>query len=153
MIAKNISVNDNFWKSSKRSHSPFGQMELPLGGDAPSNLAVHVVALEAMHGADFIRILRQISPKAVFDLREIGIFNIPGTSRQSIFRELRRLESRYIEAPMPWSDMNLNDYSSNFVNTASMLRRLFKREGSPSVFVVSNAAQREFTLQLLLAKP
>ncbi|MCS6622937.1 hypothetical protein N0B44_08455 [Roseibacterium beibuensis] len=151
MIAKSISVNDNYWRSSKRSKFSFGQMELPLDGALSPNLSIHVVALEAMHGSDFIRTLRQVHPKAVFDLREVGRFNMPGASRQSVFGELRRLESRYIEAPMPWSDMNLREYSSNFVNTASRLRSFVKQEGSPSIFIVSNDSQRDFTLRLLLA--
>jgi hypothetical protein len=84
------------------------QLSLPLE-DVFGAKRVILIPLDIVHGEQLIELLCEIRPKIVIDVRNLVRFNLPGMSRESIFKKLSKLSSIYIREPIRWSVTSRSD--------------------------------------------
>ena len=77
------------------------QLPLPFH-DAPLGLTIVIVSMETMNGSRLRGLIQDRRPDAAIDLRELIRFDLPGTSREDVFRALSIHHTHYVKDPLPW---------------------------------------------------
>lgn len=77
------------------------QLSLPFD-DLPLGPTIVVVPMETMNGPALRGLIQNRRPNAAVDLRELIRFDLPGTSREDVFRTLHTYHTYYVKDPLPW---------------------------------------------------
>jgi len=77
------------------------QLALPFD-DMPIGPTVLIVPMEAMNGSTLRGLITERRPTSAVDLRQLIRFDLPGTSREDVFRTLHAHRTHYVKDPLPW---------------------------------------------------
>lgn len=77
------------------------QLPLPFD-DTPIGPTVLIVPMVTMNGSTLRGLINERRPNSAVDLRELIRFDLPGTSREDVFRTLQVHHTYYVKDPLPW---------------------------------------------------
>lgn len=122
--------------------APHGfQLGLPFEGDGGVQ-RILIVAMDEIHGSQFLALLRSVRPKAVVDLRHLIRFDLPGTNRDEVFYNLSHLRSLYVNASVPWHQLRRQDLISNDTSISQRLdHEVVERQDSPLVLLTAKKSE------------
>lgn len=89
---------------------PDWQLPLPFGENRPST-TILIVPTEFMNGPALRSIISERRPRSVVDLREMIRFDLPGTSRDDVFRTMRLYNTFYVSDPLPWHRLDAKAFA------------------------------------------
>jgi hypothetical protein len=81
------------------------QMSLPFD-EKPTELSIIIVSTETINGETLKKIINDYKPQSAVDLRQLIRFDLPGTSREDIFRTFLSQRTHYIRDSLPWSHLD-----------------------------------------------
>lgn len=81
------------------------QLSLPFD-DAPIGPTILIVPMEAMNGPTLRGLISERKPTSAVDLRQLIRFDLPGTSREDVFRTLHAHHTHYVKDPLPWHKLD-----------------------------------------------
>lgn len=110
------------------------QLPLPLG-DAQSGATILIVSMDAMNGATLRGLISEWRPDSAVDLREMIRFEIPGTSREDVFRTLRIHQTHYVPDPLPWHRLDARAWALLEAPISSKLVHEIAERSPACVFV------------------
>ncbi|MGF7054761.1 hypothetical protein GGC47_003965 [Bosea sp. OAE752] len=77
------------------------QLPLPFD-DKPLGPTVLIVSMESMNGPTLRNLISERKPASAVDLRQLIRFDLPGTSREDVFRILNVNRTYYVKDSLPW---------------------------------------------------
>lgn len=87
------------------------QLSLPFE-DAPSGPTILIVTMDGMNGEVFRGLIRERRPSSAIDLREMIRFDLPGSSREDVFRTLQAASTHYVKDPLPWHRLDAHAWAA-----------------------------------------
>ena len=110
------------------------------------NSKLAIAVMDTVHGADLCRFIDEFSPKVALDMRFSIRFDVPGSSRNHIFRQLEKCRTLYSRAAVKWHDLSPSDFMLNNAPISQRLNHeLFERGETPLLVFV----QKQTHAQLL----
>lgn len=104
-----------------------------------SKLAIAV--MDTVHGADLCRFIDEFSPKVALDMRFSIRFDVPGSNRNHIFRQLEKCRTLYSRAAVKWHDLSPSDFMLSDAPISQRLNHeLFERGETPLLVFVQKTA-------------
>ena len=120
------------------------QFSLPFV-DKPADRQTVIVPMEHIHGEQLCRLITDLKPQVVIDLRYVIRFDLPGTSRASIFRHIRAASSSYITIPVPWHQCQARDFMADkALLPARFTQEILNREGSAVLLLVARRTEARY---------
>lgn len=108
-----------------------------------SKLAIAV--MDTVHGADLCRFIDEFSPKVALDMRFSVRFDVPGSSRNHIFRQLEKCRALYSRAAVRWHDLSPSDFMLRDAPISHRLNHeLFERGETPILVFVQKTEHAQF---------
>lgn len=86
------------------------QLPLPFD-DAPVGPTIVIVPMETMNGSTLRGLISDRRPNSAVDLRELIRFDLPGTSREDIFRAFHVHHTHYVKDPLPWHRLDARSFA------------------------------------------
>lgn len=110
------------------------QFALPFGEKLGQTIVI--VPMERMNGPSFRDLLKTRSPAAAVDLRALIRFDLPGTSREDIFRAMSAQKTHYVKDPLPWHDLDARAWATLDAPVSNALVHEISERKAECVFVL-----------------
>ncbi len=135
---------------SGETMAPLGyQMPLPLENESDSKKIV-VVAMDDVHGTQFCSLVINLKPRTVVDVRHLIRFDLPGTSRKEVFSCFGAVHALYVNASLPWHELQPRDFISEDGTLSQRLsHEVIEREDSPILLLASKEPNARFLASYL----
>lgn len=113
---------------------PDWQFALPF--EEASGQTIVIVPMERMNGPSFRGLLQTRRPAAVVDLRALIRFDLPGTSREDIFRAMSAQKTHYVKDPLPWHQLDARTWGTFEAPVSNALLHEISERQAACVFVL-----------------
>lgn len=113
---------------------PDWQFALPF--DETPGPTVVIVPMVRMNGPSFRTLLRTRRPAAAVDLRALIRFDLPGTSRDDIFRAMSAQKTHYVKDPLPWHELDARAWATMEGPASNALVHEISERQAECVFVL-----------------
>jgi hypothetical protein len=111
------------------------QLALPFD-DNPIGPTVVIVPMAAMTGSTFRQLIQDRCPNSAVDLRELIRFDLPGTSREDVFKVLQNQNTYYVKDPLPWHQLDARSLSTMDAPVSNLLVHEIVDRGANCIFVL-----------------
>lgn len=111
------------------------QLSLPFD-DKPVGPTVLIVSMESMNGPTLRNLISERKPASAVDLRQLIRFDLPGTSRDDVFRALSVHRTYYVKDSLPWHRLDARALATSDTPVSSVLVHEIADRGADCIFVL-----------------
>lgn len=110
------------------------QLSLPFD-DKAIGPTVLIVSMESMNGPTLRNLINERKPASAVDLRQLIRFDLPGTSRDDVFRALSVHRTYYVKDSLPWHRLDARALATLEAPVSNVLVHEIADRGADCIFV------------------